>query len=285
MVLYNCKKCNYLTKNYSDWKKHCNTNKHKGVNNNNNDDVIFDNSSKQLSCEKCGKKYKYLSGLSRHRLKCNVNNNNEIIQQQGEQIKNLQSLLEKTIQSNNDTISKLIPKMGNVTNNINNKMTLNLYLNQHCKDAMNLTEFMNKLTLSIDDLNYTRNNGYIKGITNIFVKNLSEMDPTERPIHCSDKNKLKFYVKESDKWNQDKKNEKIDHSIQCITQKQIQKIKEWESQHPGWETSEKDTNLYIETIGQIMGGKNEIEKQKNMDIIKKEIGTNIEINYKDIKEN
>ena len=90
--------------------------------------------------------------------------------------------------------------------------------------------FMNQLQLSLDDLLYTKNNGYIKSITNIFVKNLCDMPANSRPIHCSDKKKLQFYVKDEDKWGKDNKNEN-DKSIHDITQKQIQKIKQWEQEH------------------------------------------------------
>ena len=85
----------------------------------------------------------------------------------------LYSLLQQSLNQNQENLDKLLPKVGNVTNNIN-KMTINVFLNDHCKDAMNISEFMDKVKLTVDDLYYTGENGYIKGITNIFVKNLTK---------------------------------------------------------------------------------------------------------------
>ena len=106
-----------------------------------------------------------------------------------------------TITKNQENFDKLLPNIGtHITNNIN-EMTINVFLNDYCKDAMNMTDFLNKINFTVDDLNYTNANGYLKGITNIFVKNLSELPITERPIHCSDRKKLEFYVKDENTWS------------------------------------------------------------------------------------
>ena len=130
----------------------------------------------------------------------------------------------------------------------------------------------------MEDLQYTKENGYIKGITNIFVKNLQDMNPTERPIHCSDKKRLQFYVKDENQWQKDNENKKIDRSIETITQKQIQNIKAWEKQHPDWNTTEHGTELYMGMVKEVMGGMSENEKLKNRVHIKKELGSSIDIN-------
>ena len=148
---------------------------------------------------------------------------------------------------------------------------------KNVKNAMNLTDFVNQLHLSLDDLQYTKDNGYIKGITNIFVKNLVEMPINSRPIHCSDKKKLQFYVKDENKWEKDSKNEKIDKSINDITQRQIKKIKDWESDHPNWSSSDEQTGMYIDLVKTVMGGMDANEKQLNLDSIKKEIGNKFDL--------
>ena len=245
----------------------------------------------------CNKEYKYKSGLSRHKKICKPVKevkeeielkapekiksdfvNNPILQQQHQQIQNLQNILEKTIESQQDMFDNLIQKVGNTTNHINNRMTINVFLNQECKNAMNLTDFMDSLHLSLEDLQYTKENGYIKGITNIFVKNLQDMNPMERPIHCSDKKTLQFYVKDKNEWQEDNENKKIDRSIETITQKQIQHIKAWEKEHPHWNTSEQGTALYMSMIKEVMGGMTQNEKMKNRENIKKELGSSIDIN-------
>ena len=295
-MTYKCCDCNYETERKNNWIKHINTSKHIKKCLKNKDLAVKSPKSTvkknnyEYICEFCNKKYKFLSGLSRHKKYCNVqedtceneeinfnNNQNKILKDQQKQILSLQKLLEKSIENNNNTLNNIIPKIGNTTNNINNQMTINLFLNEECKNAMNLTDFMNQLQLSLDDLLYTKNNGYIKGITNIFVKNLCDMPANSRPIHCSDKKKLQFYVKDEDKWGKDNKNEKIDKSIHDITQKQIQKIKQWEQEHPNWNQSENETAMYIELVKQVMGGLNNQDKQNNLEIIKKEISDNIDI--------
>jgi len=202
---------------------------------------------------------------------------NTYIKNQQEQIQTLQTLLEKSIENNKSTLNNILPKIGNTTNNINNQMTINVFLNEECKNAMNLTDFVNQLQLSLDDLQYTKDNGYIKGITNIFVKNLCDMPVNSRPIHCSDKKRMQFYVKDENKWEKDSKNEKIDKSINDITQRQIKKIKEWEHDHPNWTASDEQTSMYIDLVKSVMGGIDECEKQHNLDSIKKEIGHTVDL--------
>ena len=291
--IYFCKACNFTTNNKYDFKRHNQTKKHILKNNKNNITnvkkpraVEKKNKTELFICLNCSREYKYKSGLSRHEKKCwnNLEDNQEIIgdsefkeqlKQQQQQILNLHTLLEKSIEHNNILTSKL--ETPNVTN-INNNLTLNLFLNHECKDAMNITDFLETVNLSIDDLNYTRENGYIKGITNIFLKNLSILPPMSRPIHCCDLKKLQFYVKDQNKWEKDMNNDKIDKSIEDITKLQINKIKEWHDNHPDWDKSDDGTTQYISMVKNIMGGVNENDSTKNLEIIKKEIGESININ-------
>ena len=134
------------------------------------------------------------------------------------------------------TLKEIIPTIGN---NNNNRISINVFLNQHCKDAMNLTDFVDKIKISIKDLLYTKEKGYVEGISNIFRKHLTDMKPTERPFHCSDTKRLQFYVKEENKWAKDTKNVKIDRTIQDISIKQIKHLKEWENTHSGYLDDEK----------------------------------------------
>lgn len=289
-LYFQCDECNYTTRNKYDWNKHILTNKHKKnvscIGNNINSKLLIE--KQKFTCE-CGKVYKYYSGLSRHKQKCcyfvsNEGNTNTIVdtaivQQQRDQIASLHSLLEKTIESQQETLNNLMSKVGNTTNNntINN-MQINFFLNEECKNAMNITDFINSLQLSLDDLLYTRENGYIKGITNIFVKNLQDLNPNDRPIHCSDRKNLQFYVKDADQWEHDSSHIKVDQTIESITQKQIQKIKEWEDLHPNWNKSEKGAESYMEMVKEVMGGVSHNKKIKNYENIKKELGVSIDIN-------
>ena len=224
---YFCKSCLYESSNKYDFNRHLSTTKHKMVTNGNKNDNKQGNYLLTHVCKFCNKEYKYASGLSRHQKKCFQKPENDLlikkrkkrilpleehkesITDKGDAIKILTNILskqgdliEKLIQNQNE----MIPKLGN---NNNNKISINVFLNNHCKDAMNLTDFVENIKVSLEDLEYTNQHGYVKGISNIFTRHLTDMKVTERPIHCSDKKRLQFYVKDSDKWGKDKSNVKI----------------------------------------------------------------------------
>ena len=159
----------------------------------------------------------------------------------------------------------------------NKKMTINVFLNEKCKDAMNLTDFVENLKISLQDLEYTKEEGYVKGISNIFTKHLTDLKPTERPIHCCDKKRLQFYIKDEDKWEKDEENTKIDKTIQDVTVKQIKKLREWEDKHPGYLKDEKLLMEWHTMLREIMGGGEDEEIIKNKEQIKKKIGETIEL--------
>ena len=139
----------------------------------------------------------------------------------------------------------MMPKIGN---NNNNTISINLFLNEQCKNAMNLTDFINQVQVSLEDLQYSKNNGFIEGVTNIFTKQLQDLKPTERPIHCSDKKRLQFYVKDDDKWSKDANNEKIDETIYNIKMKQTSKLTEWEKLHPNYAQDPKLLNEWQQIL-------------------------------------
>ena len=137
-----------------------------------------------------------------------------------------------------------------VTNN--NNITINLFLNEYCKDAMNLTDFVNNLQVSLQDLEYTNKQGYIEGISHLLIKNLDELDAKERPIHCSDKKRLQFYIKDEDKWEKGNTNKKIDNSISKVAYKHLKTIKTWEQANPGYENSNQGMDKYFQKTRNIL---------------------------------
>ena len=208
--------------------------------------IIQKLSRTNLYC-KCGKSYKYASGLSKHKTKCeylqNKNGNNDynydIIP-----TNNVEILLKALIKKNDSIIEenkelrnelknlKLGNTMINSNNNNNNSFNINMFLNEKCKNAMNLEDFVKKIKLTLEDLQFTKENGYTKGISNIFIKNLNDMDITERPIHCSDQKRLQFYVKNDNEWSKDKNNKKLDKSIEKVSVKQLKSIQDWVASKP-----------------------------------------------------
>ena len=273
---YTCIHCKFFTNNRYNYEKHIETEKHK-----NKVGVV----STSNNCPNCGKKYKYKSGLSRHKSKCpslknvltvvgagQVDGSKNITTNDAQ--KEMMVAITNTLSKQGELIEKLvnaqkemIPKIGN---NNNNKISINVFLNEHCKNAMNLTDFINGIKISLEDLEYTNAHGYVKGLSNIFTKNLTDMKATERPIHCSDKKRLQFYVKEEDRWDKDESSKQIDKSIQCVTSKAFSELKSWEKEHPNYDKINSPENVeWLMMIQKLSGGITETARVKNTDNIKR----------------
>ena len=287
---YVCDKCNYTTSRHSHWERHILTPKHIT-----NIDGKIKKTRREYVCN-CGKSYKFSSGLSKHKNKCvvhfksNIKNNNENLSNENIALKSEISKLKTAIPCLMDNITEILKSQQELSkkqeealsipttkNIINNRLSINVYLNENCKDAMNLKEFIDNLQVSLDDLNYTKNHGYAKGISNIFVRELKDLEPTQRPIHCSDNKRLKFYVKDHDKWEKDNENKKIDESINHLACKQIDTIKEWVKKNPDYLNSPELLMEWHTMASALMGGVDEDKKHKNSEIIKKEIGTTVKL--------
>ena len=279
---YNCINCCYYTDNKYDWSKHISRPKH----------IINVGNIKKFAC-KCGKKYKYQSGLSRHKSKCELKNENKtescnilkkITNGKLTTDEQLAAVL-KIIMQQQETINKLIETQGEIIpkigNNNNNKININVFLNERCKNAMNINEFISKIKVSMEDLDYTHNNGFVKGISNIFTKQLNDLEITERPIHCSNTKKLQFYVKDDDIWRKDTYHKKLNRMIRRISTKQHQQLKIWTEENPSFREDKKLYAKYTQIIFNMIEEDVDTEKEeKQIQNIKKNIG--YDINLKDI---
>ena len=222
-----------------------------------------------------------IENLKNENLKLKVEIKEKEIEIQEKIIKNLQSTNEKLTELCEEQI-----KNGATTNNFNNcgnqNISIKVFLNENCKDALNLKDFVNNIKITLEDLEYTKDNGYINGVTNIIKKQLEDLKPTERPIHCSDNKRLKFYVKENDKWEKDEDNKKLDETIRDVKLKQCKTISEWEKLNP---TYKEDPTLMTEwqdiMLGISEGDTGNPKKEKI--ILKKKIGSCIDL--KDAMEN
>lgn len=290
---YVCQTCSFSCSNRYNWEKHLYTLKHKNGNKTENKINEKEDTNKMYVsiyvCTTCNKKYKYRSGLSRHKKKCIQNNDTQLlprvnqkynkITDNGEIVNTFNKVLDTVVKQQQqintlmDIQRDMIPKMGN-----NNQMTINVFLNEHCKDAMNLTDFINNIKISLEDLEYTNQHGYVKGVSNIFAKHLSAAGEKQRPIHCSDRKRLHFYVKEGDTWDRDPKNSKIDQSITAVTNKAFNELKHWQDAHPGYDDISSPVNKeWLEMIRKLSGGSSEGDIQKNTDSIKKNMSESISI--------
>ena len=281
---YKCERCNYSTKYAQNFKRHINSSKHKKK------ICAPIDGSKKYVCE-CGKKYKYHTGLAKHKHKCNFGmeeickviekveltddekTENQVLKEHIKtQEKQIKQLIELQI-SNSEKFGELteatkkIAENGGSGNNYtdcyNQKMTINVFLNEECKNAMNLTDFVDQFKVSLEDLQYTRDNGFAQGITNIFTKQLKDMDPTTRPIHCSDSKRLQFYVKDENEWVKDSDGTQLDSTINKIKIKQANSLTEWELEHPGFIKDPKLTDEWCSMMAKIAPeSKNDIPKIK-----------------------
>lgn len=287
-TIFKCESCNYKTKSGFNYNRHINSSKHKKK-------VCPEIVEKQIFVCECGKKYKFQSGLAKHKHKCKfvleeektqITEKDEEIQQlkaaieeiklqqkqhqqQGKQIGVILETMNSMTKSQNElteATKKIVENSGsgnNYTDCYNQKMTINVFLNEECKNAMNLTDFVDQFQVSLEDLHYTRDNGFAQGITNIFTKQLKDMDPTTRPIHCSDSKRLQFYVKDENEWVKDTDGEKLNSTINKIKIKQANSLTEWEIDHPNFIKDAKLTDEWCSMMAKIAPeSKNDIPKIK-----------------------
>tara|TARA_B100002019_G_C21182971_1_gene554696 strand:- start:399 stop:1148 length:750 start_codon:yes stop_codon:yes gene_type:complete len=241
-----------------------------------------------LTCE-CGKQYKHLSGLSRHKKQCVflIEENKEVKENKNEEEKNVVIKSEenneykelfmdamKTMKDQQEQINKMIPLIGNNNNNTmtTNNFNLNFFLNETCKDALNLTDFINSLQVQLKDLEYTTDNGHVKGITNIFQNALSSMEVSKRPMHCTDLKRETLYIKDNNEWQIDDEKDKIKEAVDKVTNKNISNTGRWLEKYPEHENAaSKDFEKYVKMTNNSMGTGDELEQKKIVKNILKEV--------------
>jgi hypothetical protein len=283
-----CVPCCFETCNKKDFGRHLKTRKHLIVKNSLQDSDKPQQKPLTYDC-KCGKNYKHRQGLSLHKKKCNINqeqvespktNSNE------SEIKILTNLVLDVVKQNQELTNKIVDicKTGlnsNQTNNISNSninsnnktFNLQFFLNETCKNAMNITDFVDSLQLQISDLENVGKLGYVEGISSIIVKNLNALDETSRPIHCTDKKRETFYIKDEDKWEKEdeekNKIKKVIKNVACKNQRLLMKYKE---SHPGCNYSDsKYADQYSKLVIEAMRDDDTEKQDKIIRNIAKEV--------------
>jgi hypothetical protein len=235
-------------------------------------------------CDTCGKSYKHKTSLYRHVRICTLNNPLPPPQPaQNDQNQDISSLL-KIVKSSQDLQTKMMDvfkemSQTNITNTINNnqQISINVFLNEHCKEAMNLTDFVDNIKVNSQDLNVLTELGHVQGYANIILKALKNLPSIERPIHCSDTKKMEFYVKDHNNWGKDN-GEKMEQAIEDISVRNIKKLKEWEHENPDYENNPKTNEQWNNIIKNIIGGYNPTQQQQNKKNIIRQISASIDIN-------
>jgi hypothetical protein len=274
-----CKICDYSTSKTNDYSKHLLTSKHKK--NENDSKMIVDVAKKSpkkpkaYKCE-CGNEYKYDSGYYRHKKKC-LNKNielNETVEDVDVSDKNLILTL---IQQNNELQKQMLEVIKNGTHNTNisnsHNKTFNLqfFLNETCKDAMNIMDFVDSIKIQLCDIESIGELGFVNGMSKLIIKNLNALAENMRPVHCNDPKRDSLYVKDANVWEkEDSDNKKIKKAIKYISHKNICAIPEWKAKYPDCIYSDsKKSNQYNHIVIEAMGGPGDNDNEKADKIVKK----------------
>ena len=269
---FHCEKCNYSTCKKSNYNNHLRSAKHKKSMFSNEIKPIL---SSKFTCHQCNKEYKDYSGLWRHKKKCNKENNYK-------EEKDVNNLVTYLMQENaefkqllidqNKQIIELSKNAGNNNNN-NNSFNLNFYLNETCKDALNIMDFVNQLQVGIKDLEETGRLGFADGISKIFINGLKQIDINNRPVHCSDSKREILYIKNNNEWNKEDDERKVlTSAIKHVVNKNIKQIPEWTKLHPDYnDYDSKQNDKFLKIVSESMSGSSQEETNKNYNKIIKNI--------------
>ena len=278
---YVCDLCNYNTSRYSQYIRHLDTAKHKKTSFSTFCQQMSTNVNKESSgflCN-CGKIYKERTGLWKHKQKCKdtdlTNNDDDPDEEYDNDIITDKKLILMLINQNKELMEIVKNGTNNtVNNNINshNKtFNLHVFLNETCKDAMNISDFIESVKLQVSDLENVGKVGYIEGISNIIIKNLQALEVEKRPVHCTDQKREVMYVKEDNIWEkEDESNKKLRNAIRSIAHKNICLFKAFREKYPDCEEYDsKKNSQYNKIVYEAMGGKGDNDYDKDSKIIKK----------------
>jgi hypothetical protein len=223
-------------------------------------------------CDKCCKKYLHQPSLFRHKKTCNIkekqiinneDNEEEInykemfsilinqLTEQSAQNKEIQNTFIEQNKELHNTIKELIPKIGNnntSNTNSNNNVSIQVFLNNTCKDAMSLTDFINTIQVSVSDLSFTKENGLVKGISNLFLSNLERIPMIQRPLWCSDKKRKIMFIKDEEQWMEDMNREKTNNMVNTISKIQTKNINKYVADKPNWMDNDRIKDTYIHIV-------------------------------------
>jgi len=265
---FECIKCAFVSSSKKDFDKHLLTLKHSRMTqglqmNDEKPNTIYFN-------RECGREYKHRQGLWKHKKICDFFvNNKQIINS------NKDNLIIELLKQNKELLE--IVKNGTYnnsnntthTNSHNKAFNLQFFLNETCKDAMNIMDFVESIKLELSDLENVGEVGYIEGISNIIVKNLKELDVTKRPVHCTDKKRETVYIKDDDKWEKDENKIQMHKLIKKVVSKNHKMIPKFKEAHPDClKYHSKFSDQYNKIIYESMGGKGNDDFEKNEKIIK-----------------
>jgi hypothetical protein len=269
-----CNLCDYKCLYNRDYQRHLVTKKHK------NNEIAQNGpnfAQTMYACKKCDKPFKDRAGLWRHNKKCNFTENDashqtidkdNLITLLVTQNKELMELIKNGI--NNTNTNTNTNNSHNTNTNSNNKtFNLNFFLNETCKNAMNISDFVSSIKVTLEELEYTGRQGYIQGVSNIILNNLQKLEQHERPLHCNDLKREILYIKENNKWEKETEQKPIlTKAIKTIANENIKQIKLWRDKYPNCtDADSKKNNMYLKIVSNSMNGLTEEEGCRNIDKI------------------
>jgi len=283
-----CEKCDYNTSKLSSYKKHLTTAKHLGKQKETEKLLKVANTH---NCEYCNKTYHNRSSLWKHKQKCvyqyreAVNNGSEhnisleVVEKedthtalfelikQNQEFKELLVEQQKENQGLQKQLLEAVKDVKHVTNNTvnsNNKFNLNFFLNEQCKDAMNISEFLENMQLDMEDLLETGRLGYVNGISRIFINKLRELDTYKRPLHCTDLKRETLYIRDNDVWEKEENSkETLRKLVDKVANKNCKTMRQWTEENPNY--TEMDTienEEFMKLSNAILGGFGEWESKQ-----------------------
>jgi len=289
--IFECRCCNYNTSNKKDYNKHLLTAKHKKEADGSINKPLY------YICEFCEKQYKSRGSYWKHQQKCSkipytqeqpqetqtkltdsamiielLKQNQEFKEMMIEQSRQIQD----TQQENQELQKQLIEAVKvsgshieNQTINNNQKFNLNFFLNEQCKDAINMSDFIENMELDLEDLTETGRLGYVGGISRILINKLQELDIYKRPLHCTDVKRETLYIKDNDEWEkQANSKDKMSKIIGQVANKNCRNLPKWTEEHPGYEVFDSPENMeYMNMTQAILGGFSEEENRQYRDKI------------------
>jgi len=291
---YSCEKCNFYTTNISNYNAHLLTKKHTS---NISDEPA---NPKNYNCKTCNKEFLNPSGLWKHNKKCQSkeevkdsqnNLTNEMIFEVLKNSKELQNFLMEqnnklmeqhtvSMEQNNKLMEIVKTNSGSINNSnnnsnntTNNQFNLQFFLNETCKDAMNIQDFVNSLQLTTQDFENTGKVGFIEGITQIIINRLNSVDTTKRPMHCTDVKRETLYIKDDNVWNKEDDNKsKFRKVVNQVANKNLQQLSNWKQEHPDCVTLDSNENIeYRKYYKSALGGASNEEDEKFFEKIKRNV--------------
>lgn len=271
---YYCPTCDYNCRTKFLWEQHLSTRKHKSATTatkSQHKNMHLEGNKAEFVelphvCSVCMKGYKSRSGLWRHQKKCIDKKDNKVVNQENmivtktdvasddmkTLVREMMSHMESQaaqLRDQTKIINDMIPRLGN---NNNNRLNINVFLNEQCKDAINLSDFLESLKIQLSDINYIKDKSLMDGISSVFINGLKQLDTYKRPIHCTDMKRETLYIKENNEWEKDSSKEKVKVAIGDLAQKHRVAMAEWEKSNPNWKDTETGKEEYIQLVQSLM---------------------------------